>query len=48
MTYSAVVAVVFAPLVVGVVVLAAYSRRARRRRSWTERSVRRWRSRVYP
>src|SRR5438128_2504206 len=33
MTYSAAVAVVFAPLVVGVVVIAAYSRRARRRRS---------------
>ena len=33
MTYSAVVAVVFAPLVVAVVVIAASSRRARRRRS---------------
>jgi len=33
MTYSAVVAVVFAPLVVGVVVLAISAGRGRRRRS---------------
>jgi hypothetical protein len=41
MTYSAVVAVVFAPLVVGVVLIAASSRRARRHRSRTERSIQR-------